>query len=173
MPSAADPISRAELRRRFAARLHDVGLALELLAEDVLGDEDQPIDWIAAAPDGRAWLVLIDTSEGSLVERALVQRAWVSARIPDWRQLAPSLGLRDGLVPGVLLVASAASRALRVAVREAFGDGGRLVEWSARRDAVSLRTAAAPPLARSIGVPDAAPLRSAFRTGLTDADLAN
>ena len=96
---------RSALRRGFAANLRRLGLALELLAEDVVGDEDASIDWIAASPEGRAWLVVIepDVAGAALLETALVQRAWVEARIPDWRQLAPNLALREGLAPRLLL----------------------------------------------------------------------
>lgn len=171
---AEDPDERTELRRSFATRLRDLGLALELIAEDVMGDEDQSIDWVAAAPDGRAWLVLIEpgASSGALVERALVQRAWVAARIPDWRQLAPSLALRDGLAPGVVLVAESLERSTRIAAREAFGDACRLVRLARDARSPALETIE-PPRAGRLRHPAPPPrLRSVFRTGLGDADLA-
>jgi hypothetical protein len=175
MPTEAEAArERAELRRRFATRLRDLGLALELLAEDVIGDEDRPIEWIAAGSDGRAWLVLIDAGGGSgeLIERALVQRAWVTARIRDWRQLAPGLPLREGVAPGVILVAESAGRSLRIAAREAFGDASRVVEWGRGGADAELQVTPAPPRARAPEPAVAPRLRSVFRTGLTDADLA-
>src|SRR6185295_17170506 len=64
---------RAALRRGFATSVRQLGLALELIAEDVLGEADEPIDWIAAGPDGRVWVVLLETGAGpaGMVERGL------------------------------------------------------------------------------------------------------
>ncbi len=172
MPEESGP--RALLRRGFATSLRRLGLALELLAEDVVGDGDAPIDWIASSPEGRAWLVLIEpeTAGPALLGTGLVQRAWVEARIPDWRQLAPGLPLRDGLVPGLLLVAREHPREARIAAREA-GDAIRCVRWDGDPQAPDLFLLEAPPRSRHRAAKPAAPLRSIFRTGLTDADLAN
>jgi hypothetical protein len=172
----ADPADlRTALRRGFAAGVRQLGLALELVAEDVLADEDEPIDWIAAAPDGRAWLVLLATGAAppGMLERALVQRAWVEARVPDWRQLAPTLALRAGLAPGVLLVACEWPRGLRVAAREAAGDGVLLASWSGDVAEPVLALVDESPRPRRRPATPAPRLVSVFRTGLTDADLAS
>jgi hypothetical protein len=172
MADAADP--RTALRRGFAAGVRQLGLALELVAEDVLADEDEPIDWIAAAPDGRAWVVLLadGPAPAGMLERALVQRAWVEARVPDWQQLAPTLALRSGLAPGVLLVASDYDRGLRIAAREASGDGVLLARWSGDASEPALALIDVPPRPRRRPALPAPRLVSVFRTGLTDADLA-
>ena len=172
MPEPAD--LRAALRRGFASGVRQLGLALELVAEDVLAEDDEPIDWIAAAPDGRAWVVLLAAGPApiGMLERALVQRAWVEARVPDWRQLAPTLALRSGLGPGVLLVASDYDRGLRVAAREAVGDGILLARWTGDATEPALALIDPPPRARRRPALPAPRLVSVFRTGLTDADLA-
>jgi len=43
----------AALRRELRSRLGLLGAPLQLLAEDVLGEEDARIDWVAMEPDGR------------------------------------------------------------------------------------------------------------------------
>ena len=169
------PELRATLRRGFATGMRQLGLALELIAEDVLGEDDEPIDWIAAAPDGRAWVILLETgpSPPGMVERGLVQRAWVETRVPDWRQLAPTLALRAGLAPGILLVAPEHARSARIAAREAAGDAVLLALWSG--DAVEPVLALVDPPTRVRQRPalPAPRLASVFRTGLCDADLAS
>jgi hypothetical protein len=166
---------RAALRRGFASAVRQLGLALELIAEDVLGEEDEAIDWVAAGPDGRAWVVLLDpaTSPAGMLERGLAQRAWIEARIPDWRQLAPTLALRDGLAPGVLLVAREHGRCVRVAAREAAGESVLLASWRGEASAPELALIDAPARARQRPSLPAPRLASVFRSGLTDADLAS
>ena len=165
----------ATLRRGFAASLRQLGVALELIAEDVVGDDDARIDWIASGPEGRAWLVLLATgaADGSLLVRGLVQRAWVEARIPDWRQLAPGLALREGLTPGLVLVASEHARSARIAAREVGADAVRHVTWAGAPERPSLSALEPPPRPRERHAEAPARLRSVFRTGLTDADLAS
>lgn len=173
MVETGDP--RATLRRGFATSLRQLRLALELIAEDVVGEEDARIDWIAAGPDGRAWIVLLEhgRADATLLERGLVQRAWVEARVADWRQLAPSLALRDGLTPGVLLVAAEHDRSTRIAAREAAGDAIRVVRWDGDPERPALAVVDPPARARQKPLHAAPQLRSVFRTGLTDADLAS
>jgi hypothetical protein len=165
---------RAALRRGFAAGVRQLGLAFELIAEDVLGEDDEPIDWIAAGPDGRAWVVLLETGASPLgmLERGLVHRAWVEARVPDWRQLAPTLALRPGLAPGVLLVAADHPRSARIAAREAAADAVLLATWRGDPAAPALALVDAPLRPRQRPATPAPRLASVFRTGLTDADLA-
>jgi hypothetical protein len=165
--------ARSALRRVLAAQLGRVGTSLELIAEDVIGEEDAPIDWVAAAPDGRAWIVLVEPGSGDarLLEQALVQRSWVQARIRDWAQLAPSLGLRAELVPRALLIARDFDRTTRIAAREAGTDDLLLARWTG--DPETLEPVALP--ARPRREPPAARARalvSSFRSGLSEADLA-
>jgi hypothetical protein len=173
-----DGDERRKLRHAVAAALGQLGLPLRLIAEDVLGEEDGAIDWIGAATDGRAWLVLVDPAAegGALLERALVQRAWVAARLPDWCQLAPSLGLRPDLAPRVLVVAAELPRTTRIAAREVGGDAITLslLRRSAHGDgAVELARVVPPPPPRRETAAAPARLRSVFRSNLSDADLAS
>jgi hypothetical protein len=167
--------ARRALRRSLAPQLARLGTSLELVVEDALGEEDASIDWVAAAPDGRAWVVLVEPATGgaSLLEQALAQRAWVRARIPDWSQLAPRLGLRTDLVPRALLIARDFERTTRIAARE-LGEAGVLARWTGDERAAALESLAVPPPPRErapLGAGRA--LSSVFRSGLTDADLAN
>jgi hypothetical protein len=168
--------ARRALRSGLAAQLARIGTSLELVAEDVIGEEDAPIDWIASAPDGRAWIVLVEpaTGDGRMLEQALVQCAWVQARIRDWIQLAPSLGLRAELVPRALLIARDFGRVTRIAARLAAGEDVLLARWSGDQRAPALDVLE-PPARRSRGTPGASPrpLVSVFRSGLTDTDLAS
>lgn len=166
---------RRALRRGLAAQLARIGTSLELVVEDALGEEDAAIDWVATAPDGRAWVVLVEPATGGarLLEQALAQCAWVRARIRDWCQLAPQLGLRADLAPRALLVARDFERTTRIAARE-IGEAVVLARWTGEERAPTLEPLAPPP--RPPGGPTAAAeaaLVSVFRSGLTDADLAN
>jgi hypothetical protein len=172
------PLGRAELRRRLRARLGDLGRPVRLLGEAILGAGDREIDWVGAESDGRAWLGLLAPGPGNarLLEEGLVQRAWLEARLSDWLQLAPGLGLRTDARPRLVLVASRFRHATRIAARESDGEGIRLAVFHFRGgSAVALEGLAAPagPRAQALAdVADPLPLRSRFRTGLTDADLA-
>ena len=68
---------------------------------------DARVDLVALDPDGRVTLVLWTTGSDdlALVALALAQRAWVEARLPDWAQLAPTLGLEAGPTPRLVLLA--------------------------------------------------------------------
>ena len=173
---AHDPQERAALRRELRPRLGQIGVSLQLLAENALGEEDEPIDWLATLPDGRALVGLVALAEGdgALLARGLAQRAWVRARIPDWQQLAPGLIVRPELSPILLLLAPEFPRLLRIAAREADAEGIRLVryQWrTGRRGAeLALEAAAAPP-APSREPPSAARLVSVFRSGLSQRDF--
>ncbi|RIL06754.1 MAG: hypothetical protein DCC71_05640 [Proteobacteria bacterium] len=168
---------RAALRRALAPRLGRLGTPLELIAEDVVGEEDATIDWIAASSDGAAWVVLVEplAAEHELLVRALAQRAWVAARVADWCKLAPSLSLRSEIEPRLLLVAREFDRMLRIAAREASADPIRLARWSGDAEQPDLELLEPLPRVRrpAPALPPAAPraLASVFRTGLTEADL--
>jgi hypothetical protein len=168
---------RSMLRRALAPRLGDLGTPLELVAEDVLGEEDGSIDWVAAAPDGRAFVVLVADrcGDAALLQAGLVQRAWVESRIPDWRKLAPSLGLRDALAPHLLLVARDFARATRIAAREAAQDSITLARFLGDLTTGQVEIERVEPYARvARGMPAHAQRpASVFRTGLRDGDFAN
>jgi hypothetical protein len=165
------------LRRAIAPRLGQLGTPLELIAEDVLGEEDGVIDWVAAAPDGRAFVVLVAnrTGDAALLQAGLVQRAWVEARIPDWRKLAPTLAVREEPPARVLLIARDFDRTTRIAAREAAGAAIVLARWrlAGTTGEVDLeRVEPACRVARDLPAPARQPA-SAFRTGLRDADFIN
>ena len=165
------------LRRALAPRLGQLGTPLELIAEDVLGEEDGVIDWVAAAPDGRAFVVLVTNGRATaeLLQAGLVQRAWVQARIADWRKLAPGLVVREQPAARALLIARDFDRATRIAAREAAGDAIMLARWRIEGPAGLPELEALEP---ALGVVRTAPAprrgpTTMFRTGLRDADFAN
>ena len=165
------------LRRAIAPRLGQLGTPLELIAEDVLGEEDGVIDWVAAAPDGRAFVVLVAnrTGDAALLQAGLVQRAWVEARIPDWRKLAPTLAVREEPPARVLLIARDFDRTTRIAAREAAGAAIVLARWRLAGTTGEVDLERVEPECR-VARDHPAPARqaaSAFRTGLRDADFIN
>jgi len=169
----------AALRRELRSQLGGLGVPLQILAEDVAGESDERIAWIAMAPDGRACVVLVDPDGGddALVARGLAQRAWVQARIADWLQLAPGLGARAELRPRLLLLAPEFSRLTRVAAREADPDGLlQLVRfrWSPTANGPVLRLdrlEPPPPGRPTPPAEDERPVASVFRSGLGERDF--
>lgn len=88
------PPPRAQLLEGIRTRLGHAVPGARLVAEGLLG-ADAPIDFVVLEPGGRVVLVLVGEHDEDLelVGRGLAQRAWVAARIGDWKQLAPSLGI--------------------------------------------------------------------------------
>jgi len=180
---------RPELVARVRDALGELGGSLRVLARDVLG-ADARIDLVAADPDGRVTLVLVGTSDDALalVALALAQRAWVEARLPDWVQLAPQLGLQADRAPRAVLVAPGFSPAAVAAVRAADPEGLDLVRYRCLRgpapgpggaDAGSgVRVLLEPERVNGAALRSArprvagsAPPMARFRSGLSDADL--
>lgn len=170
------------LRRALAPCLGQVGTPLHCIAEDLLGEEDGVIDWVAAGPEGRAFVVLVaaGTGDAALLEAGLVQRAWVRARIADWRKLAPDLMLRAEFAPRVLLIARDFTRSVRIAAREAATGSGEiwLARWGAapetgRVEIARIDTERAAARALESPPTQPPPTPSRFRTGLRDGDFAN
>ena len=171
-PCSAPP--RRELVRELRARAARLWPALRVIAEDVLG-ADAVIDWVALEPGGGAVAVLVG-EEGrdlELVTRAIAQRAWLAARLRDWLQLAPRIGLRPeagaraiAVCPGFRPEALAAARSLGPEILT-------LASYRCLRDAsgvsVLLELEAVAPAATNGSGP--APAPEPFRTGLTDLDL--
>jgi hypothetical protein len=168
----------AALRRELRARLGLLGAPLQLLAEDVLGEDDARIDWVAVEPDGRLCVVLLaaGAADEGLLARGLAQRAWMQARVPDWQKLVPGLGARADLRPRLLLIATDFSRLVRIAAREADPDGLRLAcyRWAPGQSggsALVVEAVDALPAPRVPQEPPAAPLASVFRSGLGERDF--
>jgi hypothetical protein len=177
-----EPPPRAELIAQIRDGLHEIGTSLRVLAQDLLG-ADARIDLVTADPDGRVTLVLVTTGDEalSLVAMALAQRAWVEARLGDWVQLAPQLGLRAEASARAVLLAPGFSPAAIAAVRAADPEDIDLVRFRCLRTpsnggaarvllepvrVAGARPAASPP--RPTGAP---PPAARFRSGLSDADL--
>lgn len=161
--------SRSEARRRLRSRLSDLGEPLRLLAEEIRGEEERTIDWVAARPDGRVVVALLTTgsADAALLADGLVQRAWVGARLRDWEKLAPGLDVRPEQKPVVLLIASEFPRWLRLAAREADPEGVWLARYRPGDPALERL-----PLPQAPAVPEPPPrARSRFRTGLDEDDL--
>jgi hypothetical protein len=175
------PPPREDLLARLRGRLGHAVPGLRVLAEGLTG-ADAPIDFVALEPGGNVVLILVGDrgQDLELVGRGLAQRTWVAARLGDWIQLAPNLGLRPDSEVRVLLLCPVFTPETRTAV-EAIGpdvmalaifrcveDGSGfevLVEHLAADETAAGETA--PRL-----IPRASPTEpEPFRTGLTDADL--
>ena len=175
------PPPRADLLGQLRGRLGQAVPGSRLLAEGLLG-ADAAIDFVALEPGGSVVLILVGDrgQDLELVGRGLAQRAWVAARLGDWIQLAPNLGLRPDSEVRVLLLCPAFTPETRAAV-EAIGaevmalaifrcveDGSGfevLVEQLGADEATAGDGARRPR-------PTAAPTEpEPFRTGLSDADL--
>jgi hypothetical protein len=160
------------LRRALAAGPEH----LRVVAEDLLGAETR-IDWVCAGPDGETWVVLQAEAgrDLELVARGLAQRAWVEARLADWLQLAPELGLRpEAGVHALLLCPAFGSEARAAAAAVAAPGPIRLATCHFEREGAELRAWIAPvehPAARPAQVPSGPAPQAEFRTGLSDADL--
>lgn len=165
--------ARPELRRAIRGRLAELGLGLRVIAEDLLG-ADGAIDLVALDPQGGVVLALLADEGGDLelMGRALAERAWVEARLADWLQLAPRLGLAEDASVRLLLLAPdfgppalAAAQALGGAVvdlatyRCVRNGGGVEVLLERVRDRGGPRMRASERLL------------STFRSGLDEADL--
>ncbi|MEE8507504.1 MAG: hypothetical protein V3T07_00440 [Myxococcota bacterium] len=173
------PPARAELLAQLGSRLSELIPGARVLAERVLG-ADSRIDFVAAEPSGRVILVLVgeEGQDLELIGRGLAQRAWVEARLRDWLQLAPSLGIRPEagtkvwlLCPSVRPESVAAARqvgsdSLAWAVYRCVRNGSRVetlleIPSAARTTPEAWTGAPAEPAADGTG----------FRTGLADSDL--
>ncbi len=166
---------RQELRSAVRSRLADLGIPLRVVAEDILGAEG-PIDLVALDPDGGVVLVLLasDGADLELAGRGLAQRSWVEARLRDWQQLSPRLGIAPHAAVRLLLVAQefgpqalAAAQALGpsvtgLATYRCVRNGGAL-QVLLERVRVGTATTA---LGAERGAPS-----SRFRSGLGDSDL--
>jgi len=168
----------AALRRELRSRLGLLGAPLQLLAEDVLGEDDARIDWVAMEPDGRLCVALLGAGGGdeALLALGLAQRAWMQARIADWQKLVPGLGARADLRPRLLLIAPDFTRVVRVAAREADPEGLRLARfrWGpAMGGGATLVLEPLDPLPAPHLPPEppAPPLASVFRSGLRERDF--
>lgn len=173
---------RSDLLRSIGAHLHQIVPGFRPIAGDLLADHSR-IDLFGVDAEGRGVLALLGEREEDallLLGRVLAQRAWVQARLADWRKLAPELPVRpDSPVYGVLLCPGFGSEA-RAAAAALPPGAVRLVSWRYVRNGAGADAlleavgSAAPPPARLPANPEprrAPATGSGFRTGLTDQDL--
>lgn len=187
------PASRSEARRGLRDAVERLGRPLRVLAEDILG-LDRSLDLVCADPAGRVVVVLLGRAgeDLELVADGLAQRAWLEPRLGDWRKLAPGLDVRPDLGVGALLVAPDFGARAREAARDATGIGLARIRFVAASDPLAaedpppaaLLELLDPPDPSAGGVEPGADLpgaggrgpapprrRSAFRTGLSEAEL--
>ena len=108
MPDFSIDVSHEVSREAVREQLPHLRPPLRLLAEELLAEEST-IDFVTVDPAGHVALLLLgkEGEDASLLTRGLAHRAWVKARLEDWRQLAPDLGLAaDANVSAVLLCPS-------------------------------------------------------------------
>lgn len=164
---------RSELLREIRARLPSAAPGVRIVAEQMLAEESR-IDFVGVDADGAVHLVLIGEkgSDLALVALGLAQRAWVEARLPDWLQLAPELGLRPAAGVRLLLLCPAFGPESRSAARALGKAAPSLVRYRFIRNGGGQETLLEPLDGRPAdpsGSPE--PASSVFRTGLTDATL--
>lgn len=168
--SAVAALARSELREQVRERLDEIAGPLELVAEQLLG-ADGRIDFVGLDADGRATLVLV-AEPGRELERvadALLERAWVAARLPDWRQLAPQLRLRPEAGARALVVAQQLDERARAVARSAGPDPIGLVRVRPVRNGAGLALLIEGREEPGVEPPALDPaLRSRFRTGLPE-----
>jgi hypothetical protein len=169
---------RPDLVHQLRARVGELWPALRVIAEDVLGAETT-IDWVALEPGGRAVVVLVGEAgeDLELVARGLAQRAWLLARLRDWAQLAPRIGLRPEAGVRALLLSPAFRPEAVAAVASLGPETLSLATYRCVRDRSgssvlleTVPTAALPGEQSAAETPAVQP--QPFRTGLTDVDLA-
>lgn len=172
-------LPRAELHERVRARMAEFGGALRIIAEDLLG-AGATIDWIAVDAQGRVALVLLGQAgrELELIATGVAQRAWVSARLKDWLQLAPNLGLRPEAKVRLLLIGTAFD-SIACQAAAALGDAVELWTYRGVRNGAGVdvlleRASGSLPSPSSSGPRSRSPApatTSTFRSELSDAQL--
>lgn len=168
---------RGRLRDRLREGLAKLEPGLRVLAEDVLGLETS-LDFVAADASGRLVLVLVAEPGRELeaIADALAQAGFLAPRVKDWRKLAPELPLEPGRGVRALVVAPEFCARARAAAEAIGRERLELVRSRPASHAAAgeleLRRAAEGTVRPLVDPrPGAAEPESAFRTGLTDADL--
>ncbi len=165
---------RADLLRQLRPRIDGLVPGLRVVAEGLLGAEAR-VDFVGVEASGRVVLVIVGTDEEdlALVGRALAQRAWVEARLRDWLQLAPGLGVRPEAGVRVWLLAPRFGAESLTAARAAGGIA--LGIYRCVRNGGGEPDAFLEPLweETAVGAPASTLARAPaqFRTGLNDAEL--
>jgi len=173
------PPPRAQLLEQLRVSLGHAVPGIRLLAEGLLG-AGSPIDFVALEPSGRVVLILVGDhgQDLELVGRGLAQRSWVAARLDDWIQLAPNLGLRPDSQVRVLLLCPSYAPDTRAAVQAVGPDVMapviyRCVKNGAGFEVLVEHVIPDEPAAGNSPLPSgrATAAVAPFRSGLTDADL--
>ncbi len=177
------PPPRDELIAQLRGRLGHAVPGLRVLAERLLG-ADSTIDFVALEPTGRVVLILVGDRDDDLelIGRGLAQRAWVSARLGDWTQLAPNLGLEPDAEVRVVLACPAFGAEASAALRALGSSVMTAVTYRCVQNGVGFEVLLEHPFAMDpelAGEPvgstqSSTPASSnppSFRTGLSDADL--
>jgi len=167
---------RSQLLQQLRPRLSSLVPGGQLLAVELLG-EGSTIDFVALEPGGRVVLVFVGQAgqDLELVGRALAQRAWVEARLRDWLQLAPHLGVRPEAGSRALLVCPGFQDETRAAAEALGRDALALAQYRCVRNGAGVEalvefvSGAAP--ASPDREPSAPVPTEPFRTGLSEADL--
>lgn len=168
---------RPELLRQLRTQLGDIQPGLRFVAERLLG-ADSPIDLLAVDPAGRAVLLLVGEPDGDLelLGRALAQRAWARARLADWAQLGPQLGLLPEAGAVAFLLCPHFRQETRLAAEALGADAPGLIRVRWLRRGESLELLLETELAPRAGAPEPTdphpPGTARFRSGLSDEDLA-
>lgn len=167
----------ADARQRDLALVKGAlaGLAepLEPFLSDALGVETH-MDLVARCPAGGAVVVLL-ADPGTELERlgeAVAQAAWLGARIADWSRLAPSLRLDPQRGVRALLIAREFDDRTRLAASALGVERVQLARLEASREPARLRLLGGPSRRRALPSDRGPVLRSVFRTGLREEDLA-
>ncbi len=169
------PPPRDDLLRQLRLRIGDLAPGLRLLAEGLLGAGSR-IDFVASEPDGQVVLVLVgeEGDDLALLARGLAQKAWVEARLGDWLQLAPELGIRPEAGARLWLLSPSFDPQTREAALALGAEAPQLVVYRGVQDGAGVETLLEPlqePVAAPPQPTPGAPAPGGFRTGLRDADL--
>lgn len=172
-PAPAPP--RPELLRLLRAQLGSSHPQLRFVAEALLGVE-RPIDWVALESSGRCVLLLVG-AEGEdleLLGRGLAQASWVEARLGDWRQLSPQLGLDPGAGVAVMLLCPSFGAETRAAAASLGPKAPELLPYRCVRVGSGVEVLLETGIGGSVLPAPTGPLPepSPFRSGLSDAQLA-
>jgi len=177
------PRSAVELRAWVRAEVEHLDPAWRVIAEGILGLEDQ-IDLIAIDGRGRVVVTLLGLAgedDRTLLTRLIAQRSWVAARLGDWAQLAPELELDPNAPVRGVLIAPDFSAQTRTCLKELGPLSLELIRYSALRfrerpqlildplESTSFRVFSQE--ARDPTQTEPKPPASVFRSGLSEEDL--
>lgn len=187
-PGRPEPASLRRAARHALRRLHP---ELRVIAEDFLATTT-PIDLLAVGSSRELVCVRMTASEAPdedamLLARSLSDQSWLAPRVQDLASLAPELGLDPAAEPRSLLLSPGFGADVRAALQRLPSGSVQLMRYRClqRQGQLTLLLEPdkpEPPMraagrSRKTAPSDASrrltdpPSPSAFRTGLTEADL--